>query len=79
MICFKMWFQKRKEQQQRQDTEKKERELFKAICDSLTALEKRMASVEIEIDSFKLRWKKKLIEPEEEKKKDINSDVILAI
>ena len=72
-----MWFKKKEEKTDEQVREN-ERKLFRAILDSLNVIEKRMASLEIEVDSLKVRWKKKLIEPEEQKEtKDINSGVIL--
>jgi hypothetical protein len=62
-----MWFKRGNEEAKQQEYQAKERKLFKEICDSLTAIEHRISSIEIEIDALKLRWKKKLVEPAEEK------------
>ncbi len=69
------WMKKHKEEAQEKQKQKNERDLFRAILDSLTALEKRMNSAEIEIDSLKIRFRKKLIP--EEKKEDLYKGVLL--
>lgn len=73
-----MWFKKRREQQAK---EQKERELFRLILDDLTKVEKKVLSLEFEIDVLKARGKSKILkEPmEEDKTKDIYKDVILPI
>jgi hypothetical protein len=71
-----MWFKKRKEEAAK---EQKERELFRLILDDLTKIEKKLLSLEFEVDVLKARGKSKFLkqEKEEEKPKDLYGGMFL--
>jgi hypothetical protein len=75
-----MWFKKKSEvatvpqpEAPKQDFTK----LFNTIFESMKITEHRLSNIEIELDSLKIRLRKKIVDVEE--KKDINTSNELAI
>jgi hypothetical protein len=67
-----MWFKKRVEPVQPDYTK-----LFNAIFESFKIMEHRISSLEIGVDTLKVRMKKKLLEPVEDENKGFNNDMCL--